>query len=241
MIAIRPRQIFTFSFLLLLVVTIVLFSRPAQSLEKPPLITVTAEGKTSATPDQATLSLQFSETRLEASEARNLVDQQVARLIAVLENYAIKEQSLDTSQIHIQPQYDYRNNQREFRGYQVVRQVGFSLSDLSQLDALLKSLTENEVNQLNQIEFGLSKPAFYQHQALKHAMANAKATATRIAQGFGVTLGKIHSVSYQAQASELPQRQARMQMELASVQADSTYQQKDLDFMAHIQVAFTFE
>lgn len=239
--AIRSAQNFHLSFLVLLIVAGLLYSKASFSLEQPPVISVTAQGKATAAPDQATLSLQFSETRLEASDARSLVDAQVARLIDLLDDFAIKAKSLDTSQTRIHPQYDYRNNQREFRGYQVTRNARFSITDLEQLDALLKSLTENEVNQLSQIEFGLSKPARFRDQALQRAMANAKANATKIADEFGVRLGKIHHVAYQANASEPPHRPMRMQMELASADAGSTYQQKDLEFSAHIQVAFTFE
>ena len=207
----------------------------------PAVISVSASGKATAAPDQATLSLRFVSTELEAHNARKKVDAQVGDLIELLEDYAIKDNSLDTSQTRIHPQYDYRNNERVFRGYQFVRNASFVLENLQQIDSLLEKLSKIGIDQLNHIEFGLSKPNKVRNQAMNRAVAKAKKTAQKLAQGFDVALGKIHSVSFHSEADEPPARPMLMKMEMASADASSTYQQKDLEFTSHIQVAFTFE
>jgi len=215
-------------------------SGQAFAQESTPLISVNGQGKVSAQPDQANVALQFSESSMDASKARQVVDKEVEKLLRKLKNYTIKENSLDSSQTQIHPQYDYHQNRSELKGYQVQRSVSFILSDLSEIEALVETISESKDARLQPLQFGVSKPAQLQNKALNKAIKQSKATAQKIAESYGVTLGKIHSVNYQSSRSNRPVLRA-MSMDIASAESAPTYKQKDLDFTANIQVSFTFE
>lgn len=229
--------------LLFLIVAIFAYSNTGYSAtDELPLIHVSAQGKVSAKPNQATLSMRFMDTQLKADDARRKVDQQVRHLLDQLSAYKLKKASLDSSQTQIHPQYDYRNDQRQLKGYQVIRSVNFILLDLSQLDNLLKTITKSQAAQLNNIQFGLSNKAELEQQALNQAIENSKLLAQQIAAGYAVELGQIHSANFQAKTSRPPMRAMAMSMEMAKSDAEEpSYHQKDIDFTAHINVAFTFE
>jgi len=218
----------------------VLFVAPAFSQDSTPLISVSGQGKVSAQPDQANISMQFSDINLDASKARQVVDKQVKGLLRDLKQYTIKEKSLDSSQTRIHPQYDYRQNRSELKGYQVQRTVSFILSDLDELEALIQTVSKAKAANLQPVQFSLSESDKLRKEALSKAIKQSKKTAERIADDYGVTLGKIHSVNFQSNHADRPMVRA-MSMEMASADHKSTYEQKDLDFTANIQVSFTFE
>lgn len=207
------------------------------------LIRVSAEGSVKAQPDQASLSVRFNDTKFDASEARKVVDKQVSTLLKGLKKFSLKENSLDSSQTNINPQYRYHKNERQFTGYQVERNVQFVLSDLSQLEALLSTITGSKAAQLGHISFGLANEGLVRQQALSKAIAKSKQVARHIAKDYGVSLGKIHSVNYQNVGAYQPRAvmMKAMGAELMSADAPSSYEQKDLEFKASVNTAFTFK
>ena len=213
---------------------------PVHSQDTTPLISVNGQGKVSAQPDQASVSLNFSDTNIDASKARKVVDMRVEDLLRDIRNYTIKEESLDSSQTRIHPQYDYRQNRSELKGYQVQRSVSFILSDLTELEALIKTVSKSDPASLQPVQLGVSNPKQLQNQALSIAIKQSKKTAEKIAKDYGVKLGKVHSVNYQPHHSGRPVLRA-MSMDVASAEKASSYQQKNLDYTANIQVSFTFE
>jgi len=208
---------------------------------EPPLIRVSGTAEAHAAPDQAQFSLHFEAIQLTAQKAREQVDLEISALLDALEGFAIKEKSLDTSQTQIHPQYNYRNNAREFLGYQVSRQAQFILEDLNQMDKLLAALSKSGAARLNPIQFGLSKPNQTQRQALTKAIKRAKKTAQKIAQEFDVKLGKIHSVSLASHNAPLHPRAKTMMVEMAASDTAPSYQQKDLSVSVTVDAAFTFD
>lgn len=202
-----------------------------------PLITVSAEGSAKALPDQAELHLSFSHASHKVDEARKVVDHQVRQLLKELEDYDLASNSLDSSQSHIHPKYDYQNGQQQLRGYLVTRQVHFILRDLNQLEALVQTLTAAGVTQLQGIQLGLSDPGIVKQEALDQAIQRSRQLAQHIADQYEVKLGQVHSVTYHAQGPHAPQPMMAMRAEMAADSAPS-YQHKELEFNAHIEVSF---
>jgi len=206
------------------------------------LIHVNAEGKSSAQPDQVELALDFSVTQLEVEPARKEVDQHVKTLLNKLKKFELDTSSLDSSQTNIYPQYDYRNNQRQFLGYQVNRKISFTLKRLEQLEDLIKVITESKLSKLTQMQFELSDSELYQTEALLNAIQNSRAVAQLIAEGYDVKLGSIHTVKHRTTQNRGVNRTMMMESAKASDSLhEPTYQQKDLEFKASVDVAFTFK
>lgn len=203
-----------------------------------PLIEVTGKGKVSAKPDQALLSLNFSETELKLEEARDEVDKQVEALLKQLKKFEIDSGSLDSSQVSINPRYDYRpNNQRHFVGYQVNRQVSFKLNQLDQLDTLIEAISSEKINRLDSISFVHSDPEALRLEALDKAIVHSKLLAEKIADAYERDIDKIHQVSYQSPSQHSAPRMMRMEMASADAKG-SSYQQKELDVEVQVHASF---
>ena len=214
----------------------------AHAETEQPLIHINAEGKSTAQPDQVELALDFSATQLEVEPAREEVDQHVKTLLNKLKNFELDTSSLDSSQTNVYPQYDYRNSQRQFLGYQVNRKISFTLKRLEQLEDLIKVITESKVSKLTQMQFGLSDSELYQTEALSNAIQNSRAIAQFIAEGYDVKLGPIHAVKHRTTQNRGVNRAMMMESAMASnASPEPSYQQKDLEFKANVDVAFTFD
>ena len=229
------------TFIKCLSIFILMLATIAHAETEQPLIHVNAEGKSSAQPDQVELALDFAVTHPEVEPARKEVDQHVKTLLNKLKKFELDTSSLDSSQTNVYPQYDYQNNQRQVLGYQVNRKISFTLKRLEQLEDLIKVITESKVSKLTQMQFGLSDSELYQTEALSNAIQNSRAIAQLIAEGYNVKLGPIHTVKHRTTQNRGVNRAMMMESNLASAPStEPSYQQKNLEFKANIDVAFTF-
>ena len=226
----------TFYFLLISLI----YSNLAYANE-PAFIQVSAEGRVKAQPDQAEFNITFSSTELEAKQARKVIDKQLDQFLKALTDFDLESQSLDTSRARIHPEYDYVNNQRQLRAYRVLRSVNFKLNQLNQMAPLVKLVSNIAIATLDDIRFGISDPSLLRDEALSNAMQSASRTAQLIAEGYNVKLGKIHRVTHHTNNIRQPQHRAMsLQTEMSS-DANNSYKQKDIEFKATIDVAFTFK
>jgi len=204
-------------------------------------IQVSAEGMVKAQPDQAEFNITFSSTELEAEQARKVLDKQLGRFLKALADFDLESQSLDTSQARIHPEYDYVNNQRQLKAYRVVRSINFKLNQLKQMAPLVKLISNITIATLDNIRFSRSDPSFLKNEALSNAMQSATRTAKLIADEYNVKLGKIHRVTHQTNNYHQPKHRAMsLQAEMSS-DTNNSYKQKDIEFKATIDVAFTFK
>ncbi len=207
-----------------------------------PTIQVSAEGLATAPPDEAQLKLSFSALNFKSDVARAEVDQHVKGLLKALKKFTLKDSTLDSSHTSVHPQYDYNKGQQHFRGYQVTRNVSFTLTQLAELDELLQTLTQHDIARLDQLSFGLSDDSLLKQEALAKAIQASYQSAQQIADGYGVTLGKINQVTHHPESPQRhpPMRMMAMKSEMSDVSGEPTYQQKNLEFRARVDVSFTF-
>ncbi|KZY86258.1 hypothetical protein A3741_26635, partial [Oleiphilus sp. HI0069] len=162
--------------------------------------------------------------------------------LSKLEEYDIQENSLDTSNTQLHPQYEYRNNQRDFKGNQITRKIEFKLNDLAQLQALIQDITRTEASHLGSIRFTLKNKQKLKRKALNKAINKAKNKAATIAQGFEVSLGKILNVKHVSnEARPAPQMRAMAMSAEMSDSQSNTYQQKEIEYNATISAVFSID
>ena len=188
-------------------------------------------------PDMAIFSLSVQTTELEANEAHRKIDSQVKDLLKHLKKFKIKDGSLDSSQTSIQADYNYNVKPKQLLGYRASRQISFNLIDLKELDSLVSQLSQLNYTNLNNIQFTVQDSQYYEDLALINAIQIAKQKAELIANEFGVELGQPYKISHQVSQNSPPVFARAMAMELASAKT-SSYEQKDIEMSAFIEVSF---
>ncbi|MFT6907905.1 MAG: hypothetical protein ACJAS1_004593 [Oleiphilaceae bacterium] len=200
-----------------------------------PLININAEGKVKIHPDMAVFNLTVQTTELDANKAHRKIDSQVKELLKRIKKFDVKESSLDSSQTSIQAEYDYSIKPKRLLGYKASRQVSFNLIELKQLDSIVADLSKLDYTNLNNIQFSVQETQYYEDLALINAIQIAKQKAELIANEFGVELGRLNKISHQVKQNSSPVFARAMSMEMAKT---SSYEQKDIEMNAFIEVSF---
>jgi len=162
-------------------------------------MSVSAEGKVSAAPDLATVTIGVMTQGTDAVAVKNDNNSKVGKIVDFLKKQGIDEKDINTSQYYFYPQQDYSNGQTRITGYQGNQTITVKVHQLEKNESKLEAIMDGSVNvganQIQGVAFTFEDPNELQQQARKDAIEKAKIKAQELAQEAGLTLGKVVSVS----------------------------------------------
>jgi uncharacterized protein len=156
-------------------------------------IEVVGMGQVEATPDEATLNFAVETSAPTSQEAAQQNAQRMEALISALVAAGIPRDDIETRNFSIYPEYitDERGENPRVRAYRVSNQVSFETTRLDDVGTLIDTGIAAGANRIDGISFGLRNPQTAEAEALREAVANARASAETLAQALGVPLGPI--------------------------------------------------
>jgi uncharacterized protein YggE len=159
--------------------------------QAPTGITVTGEGKVQGAPDVAMIQLGVSVLRPTVAEARAQAATALDAMINSMKANGVEEDDIQTSQLYISPEYDYRNNETVLRGFRVTNSVSVKVRDIDTTSKVVDDAVAagGDDTQLQGISFTIDDPKELQKQAREAAIADARAKADTLAQAGGVSVG----------------------------------------------------
>ncbi|MDD5110140.1 MAG: SIMPL domain-containing protein [Patescibacteria group bacterium] len=161
--------------------------------EAPHVITISGDGKVTAIPDIAVVSLGTQTEKKNVADAQAENTRSMNALRDRIKSLQIAAEDITTSQYSVYPQYDWNTGKQTLRGYQVVSQVTVKIRDFDKISPVLALVGELNLNQVGGLSFTIDDPETYRQQARLKALAQAKAKAEALAQAAGVALGRIVS------------------------------------------------
>jgi uncharacterized protein YggE len=171
--------------------------RLAASAAPARTITVTAEGKTTATPDLAEIT--FSVVS-QGQNPQTLTDNNTSKMNAVMqflssENIAAAD--ITTTGYDLEPNYQYDSStQANFiTGYTLTQTVTVKIHDLTNVATVLGGLAPLGVNQIGGVDFTFNDPNNFLAVARADAMNQAEQKAEQMASEAGASLGEVVTVS----------------------------------------------
>ncbi|MBN1326192.1 SIMPL domain-containing protein [Candidatus Falkowbacteria bacterium] len=156
-------------------------------------ITITGEGKVTAIPDIATLSLGMENTSMDIQEAQKKNSGTMNSLLNQLTALNVAKEDIQTTSYNIYPQYDWIEGRQILRGYTISQNVVVKIRDTEKVDEVLKIVGDLKLNQVGGLNFDVDEPETYRQQARELALQNAKEKADALANIMGVKLGKVIS------------------------------------------------
>jgi uncharacterized protein YggE len=160
-------------------------------------ISVTGTGTVTLKPDVADLHLGVLLTRQTVKAARADAATAMTKVIAALKALGIDDKDIQTSNVSLQPTYDYSNgnNPPRITGFQMSNSVTVTVRDLGKLgDAIDNSLAAGATS-LDGVSFRVSDQTAAEAQARQAAMAEAKSKADTLAAAAGISIGGVASIS----------------------------------------------
>lgn len=160
------------------------------------VLDVSAQGRSRRTPDIATISAGVVTQAPDAASAMRENAARMDKVIAALKRAGIADRDLKTSNISLQPQYRYANNEPPvITGYQASNNVTVRFRDIGKSGSVLDALVATGANQINGPDLGVDNPDAAMDEARADAIAKARARAELYAKATGLKVKRILSIS----------------------------------------------
>lgn len=179
----------------LIIAQVINLTGRARELDDKRTINITAEGKVTASPDLATVNASVVTDGNTAESAQNQNTAKMDKVIAFVKTQGIKAEDIKTQDYSVYPKYDYTTGRTNLTGYTASQTLNIQIRDLSIVGKLLDGLTQNGINQIQNVSYSFENPDDLRQQAREQALTNAKEKAGKLAKAAGVRLGKLVSFS----------------------------------------------
>jgi uncharacterized protein YggE len=156
-------------------------------------ISISGEGKITAVPDIAQISLGIVTEKLSVVDAQKENTDKMNQIIKQLKDMGVDSKYITTNNYSIYPRYDWTNNRQVLRGYQVTQNVTVKIRNLSKIGDVVDKAGTLGANQVGSLNFTIDEPEKLRQQAREKALANAREKAEALAKVAGVKLGKLVS------------------------------------------------
>ncbi len=150
-----------------------------------PVIDLTITEYVDTKPDIATFSTGVQTMAPTATEAVRANNAQMASVVARLKKLGIAERDIQTTQISLNQQFDYRDGQQIFKGYQASNMVTSKLRDLEKLGAFLDALAVDGATSFNGPTFSIDDDSAFRAAARDKVWATAMNRAQNLARKAG--------------------------------------------------------
>lgn len=162
-------------------------------------IAMSAEGKVTATPDLATITLGVLTKGPTAARVQDANSEKINQVVKFLKDNNIDEKDITTSSYSIYPDYSYQDNKSIIIGYQANQTVTVKIhnadKEKDKIGRIIDGATNNGANEVNGVYFSFEDVDNLRQQARKIAVAKAKEKALDLANEAGIKLGKVVSIS----------------------------------------------
>ena len=160
-------------------------------------ITSTGTAEIRTEPNQAEVDFRIEVLKQTAQEAADEAKQKSNAVISVLKS--MEDVKVETISYNVWKKEDWTEDGAVFRGYVATYTLKAKTSDFENVGRIIDAAIDNGANGIDNVQFTLTseEEAKVKKEALKKAGEDAKGKAEAIAEGVGLDLGDIVSVSSQ--------------------------------------------
>ena len=202
---------------------------------------VVASGEVTRVPDLVRIS---AGVVTQATNAVEAIRQNAARMEAVraaLRAAGIAERDIQTSNLNLNPNYRYAENQPpQLIGYQAVNEVNVRFRDIAKTGAILDALVAQGANQINGPTLTIERPEAALDEARTQALANARARAELYARSLGMRVARVLSVS-EAATGFVPMPRVEMARRMSANDAATQIEPGEQTLNISLTVSFELE
>lgn len=161
---------------------------------RPAEIAVSAQGEAKAAPDRAVVTLGVQSRAATASDAARENARQQRAVLDTLRAMGFRSEQLATANFTVRPEYEPapdRTGPPRVTGYVVSNTVQVTLHDTDRVGQIVDAALSTGANTVHGLSFSLSNPAPSRRDAIRDAVARARADAEALARAAGGSLGQI--------------------------------------------------
>jgi uncharacterized protein YggE len=157
---------------------------------------VSATGDVTRVPDIAIITAGVVTRSATAAGALQQAATRMDRVIAALKRAGVEDRDIQTSNLNLNPEYTYINNQPpKLNGYTASNQLSIRFRDIANSGKILDALVAEGANQINGPSLTIDKPEAALDEARARAVASGRARADLYARSLGLRVARVVAVS----------------------------------------------
>lgn len=202
------------------------------------LLSVSAEGKVQGRPDMATISLGVQTEAQTAQAAVQANATRMTSLIAALRRAGIAERDIQTSNVSVNPQQQYRENQPPLvTGYQANNTVTAKIRNVDNVGRVIDASVAAGGNTVNGVSFSYQNPDAQIDNARRDAIREARRRADLYASALNMHVVRIVAIQEGGGYSP-PFPVPMMARNMAAAQDATPVQVGEIETTASVNVTF---
>lgn len=209
-----------------------------------PSISVSGEGKVTAKPDVAMITLGVSTLRPTVAEARESAAAALDGMIASMRNNGIDDDDLQTQQLYINAEYNYDDGNQRLIGFRVSNTVTAKVRNIDNTGKVVDDAVGagGDSTTIDGISFTIDDPKDLQSQARAAAVEDARAKAETLASAGGVDVGAPITITEGGFSPPVyPYPAAEYAADRAQTGAATPIEAGELDVVVNVQVVFELQ
>jgi len=167
-------------------------------------ISVNGNGRVFVTPDIADVQLGVTFQADTAKEASEMAAEAMDAVIKALLELGIAEEDIQTTQLSINPIYDWDDSPPNIEGWEASNIVRVTVRDVGLVGDVVDAATSAGATNVNGISFRVEDPAAAEAEARDAAVANAQAKAQQLAAATGVNIIGVISITENSYNQPVP-------------------------------------
>ena len=203
---------------------------------------VSATGEVIRVPDLAVINAGVVTRAATAGGAIQQAATRMARVREALRQAGIADRDIQTSNISLEPQYTYANNQPpKLNGYAATNQLSIRFRDIENTGKILDALVKEGANQISGPNLTIDKPEVALDEARGKAVAAARARADLYARSLGMRVVRVVSVSESGGSYPVPPPMPMYARAEAAQAADSKIEAGEQKVQVNLAVTFELQ
>lgn len=165
---------------------------------------LTATGEVTRVPNIAVVSTGVVTRASTAGSAIQQAAARMSRVRAALKSAGIEDRDLQTSNLSLNPEYRYDNNEQKLVGYSASNTLSVRFRDIANTGRIIDALVAEGSNQINGPTLTIDKPEAALDEARARAIANGRARAELYARSLGMRVVRVVTVSESGGSYPIP-------------------------------------
>jgi uncharacterized protein YggE len=181
----------------------------AQGESNQAVIVTTGEAEVKRAPDRAWVTVVAESRAKDPKEAQRLNTAAMSAVMEKLKGMNLGEDAIRTTGYELHPEYDYANNRQTLRGYLARNSLEVRVDEIARVGDVLGAAVGSGATTVGGLRFGLKDRDAAEREALRQAVADARARAEAAASGAGVQIARIQRIEEQRMSSPEPRPMMR--------------------------------
>lgn len=167
----------------------------ADSIPSQPHLLVKGQASRTVMPDRFTVELLLQATDMAPEKARQRVQDNAAKMLALMATHKSLPDSVSASSLTIEPESAYENGKSVFKGTRVTRRMRGTFDALGRVQAVLGALDTSPELQVTALRSTYSQGGRLRAELKREAAQQSRKTAEGLASAYGTRITGLYTIS----------------------------------------------